>query len=281
MEITPIQEVIPESRIVMFAPHYDDFLLGLGGYALELKARGLLATKQFHILILFSRSNYQAGNGAANYDTSLERIKLATGKRIIEDIECLDELLGVNNYRYELLREKECLIRAKPFAEDEMEFPQGTYVDFDDEDRQILNRMQKLVEVWALKPDTALIFPLAIKEHIDHFITREAGVTTAIKLGCKAAARFYFQEDKPYAGIQTLEEEARVNEFVNANHLKSCVYRSHSDQVIHLTFKHYLSQVEDVYRKGIKKRSEQLKQIYSLKEDCDQIFTLQPLSFNA
>ncbi len=274
MRITPIHEVIPETHIVMFAPHYDDFLFGLGGYVLELKAKGLLATKHFHILILFSRSNYQAGSGAANYDTSLERIKLATGKRIIEDMECLDELLGEHNYGYELLREKECFVRAKPFAEDEMEFPYGTYDNFDEADRQIFARMQHLVGEWAVRADTALVFPLAIKEHIDHFITREAGITMARKLGGQAGARFYFQEDKPYAGIQTLVEEARIKIYVSSNQLKPCVYRSHSEQVIHLAFKHYLSQVEDIYRTGIQQRSEQLRQMYSLAEDCDQIFSL-------
>jgi hypothetical protein len=43
MDIFPIQNVIPEANIVMFAPHYDDFLLGLGGYVLELREQDLLS----------------------------------------------------------------------------------------------------------------------------------------------------------------------------------------------------------------------------------------------
>jgi hypothetical protein len=274
MEFTPIHEVIPESHIVVFAPHYDDFLFGLGNYALELKSKGFLETKHFHILLLFSRSNYQVGSGPANYETSLARIKLATGNRIIEDTECLDELLGAHRYRYELLRENECFVRAKPFANDEMEFPHGTYPDFDDADYQIFNRLQNLVKEWAAQADTALVFPLAIKEHIDHFIIREAGITMAHKLGAQAHAHFYFQEDKPYAGIQTSEEEKRVQEFISVHHLKPRIYQGHSDQVIALAFKHYLSQVEDVYHTGIEQRRAQLQQAYSLAEDCDQLFAL-------
>jgi hypothetical protein len=274
MDVVPIEDVIPESHIVVFAPHYDDFLLGLGSYVLELQARGLLESKQFHILLLFSRSNYQAGSGPANFDTRLERIKLATGNRVVEDMQCLDELLGAHNYRYELLREKECFVRAKPFAESEMEFPHGAYQDFDEEDRQIFARMQKLVETWAIREETALVFPLAIKEHIDHFITREAGITTAFKLGSQARARFYFQEDKPYAGIQTPDEETRVEHFIRSNRLKACLYRGHSERVIELAFKHYVSQVEEVYRKGIQQRSRQLMEQYHLSEDCDQIYKL-------
>ena len=32
--VMPVSEVILETNLVYFSPHYDDFLLGLGGYAL-------------------------------------------------------------------------------------------------------------------------------------------------------------------------------------------------------------------------------------------------------
>ena len=101
------EELIPESNIVIFSPHYDDVLLGLGGYILGLNASGLRSSKTFRVQLIFSRSNYQVGSGAANYDRNLERIKFATGNRLMEDIACLDQLLGEHNYSYELLREKE------------------------------------------------------------------------------------------------------------------------------------------------------------------------------
>lgn len=123
MHITPIQEVIPESNIVVFAPHFDDFLFMLGGYVLELKKKKLLDTKQFHILILFGRSNYLAGTGEGNRDTGIDRIKLATGKSLMEDLSCIDELLGEFNYKYEIVAERECFARSKAQADSEMEFP--------------------------------------------------------------------------------------------------------------------------------------------------------------
>lgn len=274
MVFTPIEQVIPEPRIIVFAPHFDDFLFTLGGYILELKARGFLASKQFHILILFSRSNYQAGDGPANYDTSLNRIKLATGRRLIEDTECLDELLGEHTYRYELFREKECFVRTKPFADSEMEFPHGMFPDFNAEDHQIMARIQRVVETYAGEADTALVFPLAIKEHIDHFITREAGIAIARQMGSRARCRFYFQEDKPYAGIQTPDEEERITAFVQGNRLKERLYPAHAGEVVDLAFKHYLSQVEEVYRTGILARAGQLRCQYALDQDADRIYTL-------
>jgi hypothetical protein len=274
VKILPIEDVIPETNIVVFSPHYDDFLLGIGGYSLELKARNFLKTKNFHILLVFSRSNYQAGSGSGNYDTSLERIKLATGNRILEDMDCLDEILGEHRYHYQLLGERECLLRAKTLAENGLEFPHGTYPDFNEEDWQVFHRLQKEIESWSIFKDTALVFPLAIREHIDHFILREAAITTARKLGSHVRVRFYFQEDKPYAGLQSQAEEARIEQFVRANDLKAVFYPNHADQVIELAFKHYTSQVEPIYRQGIQQRSEQLMRTYQLTEDCDRIFRL-------
>jgi hypothetical protein len=284
MDLLPIEDVIPEPNIVVFSPHYDDVLFGLGGYILELRAQRQLMAKRFHILQLFSRSNYQAGSGPANFDTSLERIKLATGNRLLEDLDCLDELLGAHQYRYELLGERECFLRDKVFADSEMEFPHGDYGDFNAADRAIFARLQDLVRAWAVQADTALVFPLAIKEHIDHFITREAGITVGRQLGRAAPARFYFQEDKPYAGIQTAQEAARLEAFVQSHPLQPRLYRHHPERVVQLAFKHYLSQVggegrwvqrtHSVYRKGVLERSRQLQAIYGLTEACDRLFVL-------
>jgi len=274
MKFIPVDQVIPETQIVMYAPHYDDFLLGLGGYILELRERGLLQTKKVHVLLLFSRSNYQTGSGPANFDTSLDRIKYATGNRLLEELDCLDELIGAHEYRYELLGERECFLRGKSMANSEMEFPHGMYEDFTDADQQIFERMKSLVRTWAMQENTALIFPLAIKEHIDHYITRESGIIVARELDDRAKAKFYFQEDKPYGGIATAEEWERVNEFVRSNDLQPRVYRHHPEEVVRLAFTHYISQVEEVYRKGVMERSRQLQELYKLNYPADRIFCL-------
>lgn len=275
MGITPINDVIKQTNIVVFAPHFDDFLFLLGGYSVEMKRNRLLQTKNFHILLLFSRSNYLAGTGKGNFDTSLDRIKLATGKRLLEDMDCLNELLGNFNYRYELLGENECFARSKPFANSKMEFPHGMYEDFDMQDQQIFDRMQILIRKWANLKDTALIFPLAIKEHIDHFIVREAGIKVARELGNNASACFYFQEDKPYGGIADKQELERVDKFIMDNRLNPIIYINHPEKIIELGFKHYISQVEEVYREGICKRSDDLSNFYGVRFPCDRI-----LAFN-
>lgn len=275
MVVQPIAEIIPETNLVMFPPHYDDFLLGIGGYVLEIREKNLLSSKNFHVVQVFSRSNYQNGS-PGNYDTSLDRIKIATGRRIIEELDCLDELFCQGNYRYELLGERECMLRGKVFADSEMEFPHGMYPDFTKEDWEIFSRLKKIVRGWADHADTALIFPLAIKEHIDHFLVREAGISIAEEMGCGAKAAFYFQEDKPYAGLQTPEERERIETFIRSHPFQRRVYRHHPEEVVELAFKHYTSQVDETYRKGVCDRGEELMIQYQSPDCCDQLYRYTP-----
>jgi hypothetical protein len=243
---------------------------------LELREQGLLSTKTFTLIQVFSRSNYQNNSGSGNFDTSLERIKMATGRRLIEELDCLDELLGPHTYRYEILGERECMLRGKVFADSEMEFPHGMYPDFQPEDWEILERLKRLVQTWAEQANTALVFPLAIKEHIDHFLTREAGIRIAEEVGERAKAAFYFQEDRPYAGLQTSEERERIQSFIGSHALQRRVYRYHPEEIVELAFTHYTSQVDDTYRTGVLERGEELKREYQSKFPCDQIFRYHP-----
>lgn len=271
MTITDVKNIITEKNIVVFAPHFDDVLFTLGGYIWELEKAGLKDTKSYHVNLLFSRSNYQAGTGEGNFDESDERIKFATGNRLIEDMNCNDELIGAFKYHYQLLGERECFTRGKAMADSEMEFPHGMYDDFDKKDDAIFARMKELVSYWAMQEDTALIFPMAIKEHIDHFITREAGIIIAKELGSDAKASFYFHEDKPYGGIATDEELQRMEDFIAVNKLQQILYAYEPEKVIELGFKHYISQVEDVYKEGINDRAKMLKDIHNASVSLDRV----------
>ena len=270
----PIKDIIPEKNIVVFSPHFDDVLFMLGGYINELKKEKILGTKNFHIIIIFSRSNYLAGTGKSNFDNSLDRIKLATGKRLLEDQDCNDELLGRFSYTYELLGEDECFSRGKSFADSEMEFPHGMFEDFDENDIAIFDRMKKRIAEWSRREDTALVFPMAFKEHVDHFITREAAIAVAKETGRRRNAAFYFQEDKPYGGISDTTELGRIQTFIKENTLEARTYTCDPQQVIDLAFKHYISQVEEVYKTGIRERSRVLKDEMKTEKPCDRIYFL-------
>ncbi|HUQ67594.1 MAG TPA: hypothetical protein VM101_15635 [Flavitalea sp.] len=270
----PIKDLIPERNIVIFSPHFDDVLFMLGGYINELKEAQLLETKKFHVVIIFSRSNYLAGTGEGNFDNSLERVKLATGKRLLEDQDCNDELLGQFKYTYELLGENECFTRGKNFADSEMEFPHGMFEDFNGDDIEIFRRMKKRIAEWSIFQDIALVFPMAFKEHIDHFIVREAAIAVAKEIGEDRKAAYYFQEDKPYGGISDTSELTRIKKFIKENALEARTYTCEPEKVIDLAFKHYVSQVEEVYRTGIRERSRVLKDEMRSERYCDRLYFL-------
>lgn len=272
MHLTALKDIVPESNIVIFSPHFDDVLFMLGGYINELKKHSLLDTKRFHIVLIFSRSNYLAGTGAGNFDTSLDRVKMATGMRLLEDQNCNDELLGRFKYTYELMGENECFTRGKSFANSEMEFPHGMFADFDQQDHEIFGRMKQRIGAWATATDTALIFPLAFKEHVDHFIVREAAAAVAKEKAGKRTAAFYFQEDKPYGGIADKQEFQRAHQFIEANNLQGRTYSCDPEKVIELAFKHYVSQVEEVYKTGIRQRAQALQLEMKASQPCDRIY---------
>ena len=159
--VTNITEVVQEKNIIILSPHYDDVVLTFGGYLDALVSKGLIHTKHIRIIHVFSRSNYQARDDKGNSDQSLKRIQYATGIRLMEDLNCLDDLVGHGNYVYELMAEKECMLREKSWKDGEVfEFPQGNKGDFEDEDWQIYERIRKYAHRWLLSGDTAILLPL-------------------------------------------------------------------------------------------------------------------------
>lgn len=273
-----IENVITEKNIICVSPHYDDFLFFLGGYVLEMKQRNLLATKRFTNISVFSRTNYQERDAEGNKDRDLKRIQFATGIRMIEDLQCLDDLLGAHAYIYRVMGEEESLVRGKCFGEGEMEMAYGSYDTLEKYDWEILVRMQACIREIAMEDDTAIILPLAMKGHIDHFIVREAGLRAFLDLGDQVRAAFYFAEDKPYAGLLDEQEMQLTADFIDKYHLEDRGFSHHPEEMLRLAFLHYPSQVDDVYRLGIAARDKQLTEYYGDRGHCDRIFKL-PESF--
>ena len=88
-------------------------------------------------------------------------------------------------------------------------------------------------------------------------------------------ATFYFHEDKPYGGIADDRELARVSAFVTLNGLTARTYTCDPGEVIRLAFAHYVSQVEEVYKTGIRRRAEVLQQEIGVEVGCDRVYVLE------
>ena len=252
-------ELIPEKNIIMLAPHYDDVPLMYAGFLKSLASSGTLDAHQIKIINIFSRSNYQARDEKGNADFSNRRLQHATGIRLMEDINCLDELIGHGNYSYELLSERECVYRGKGFKEGEQfEFPWGDRASFEPEEINIHGRLTKLFCNYLLQSNTAIFVPLGMKEHIDHIIVREAVLDAFVKLGKSVNAQIYIGEDLPYTGLASDENWVKANLFLAQFKWQLLDFPVDANAKASLVEKYYPSQVEDSYREGVMNRARQL-----------------------
>jgi hypothetical protein len=257
-----IADIIKKNNIIILSPHYDDVPLTFGGYLDGLVKAGLILSKNIRIIQIFSRSNYQARDDKGNKDISLQRIQYATGIRLLEDLNCLDELLGHGNYIYELMGEKECAIRQKVWKPGEkFEFPHGNLENFDTEDWKIFENIKRYANDWLMQEDTAILLPLCVKEHIDHVILREAVLSTWKELNHRTKAFLYFGEDQPYTGLADEQDWEKVKKFLSRFKMETMDYLMDENRKMELVWKHYSTQVEESYRTGVINRSIQLKKL--------------------
>ncbi|MEI6100964.1 MAG: hypothetical protein WCP73_03905 [Eubacteriales bacterium] len=242
---------------------------------LELKANGLLQSKTFTNINTFTRTNYLNGDTRGNQDVSLARIQLATGIRLMEDLGCLDYLLSPHAYTYRVMGEEESVVRGKRIADTagEMEMAYGSLDTMEPCDWDVLNRLQASICEIALQCDTAIVLPLGMKGHIDHFVVREAGIRAKEALGKNANAVFYFAEDKPYAGLLNEAERKQTEDFIRQYNLVDLGFKNDPAEIVRIAHLYYTSQVDRLYKEGIACRSEQLRSIYGVSSNCDRIYT--------
>jgi hypothetical protein len=237
-----------------------------------MEKNGLLDTKRFTNISVFSRSNYQERDIEGNRDQSLKRVQYATGIRFIEDLEALDAMLGPHHYIYRVMGENESQVRGKVFneSEGEMEMAFGSLETMDDKDHEVCVRMVECIAELARQEDTALVLPLSMKGHIDHFIVHYAGEQVMNRPGNKAT--FYFAEDKPYAGLMNQEESAIVEAFIDKYGLADRAFQFDPERVLKLAYRHYPSQVDKIYDEGVGARVKQLKALYGMDVSIDRIY---------
>jgi hypothetical protein len=273
--IKKISEVIPEKNILILSPHYDDAPLIFGGYLDALAVNQLISDKNLRIINIFSRSNYQARDEEGNMDVSLKRTQYATGIRLIEDLNCLDELLGHGNYTYEIKAERECMFRQKGWKPGEaFEFPQGNKDNFNEADWEIYAQIKKYASQWIITDDKAILLPLGVKEHVDHVILRDAVVDARSELANDGNATIYFGEDQPYTGLADNEDWEKAETFLNRLSIEQIDYGINEERKANLVLEYYPTQVEESYREGILNRSAQLKHKYGTNTGVERIYRI-------
>jgi len=274
--IIPIEKVVPEKKIIILSPHYDDIPLTFGGYLGALIKHQLIRKKEIRIIQIFTFSNYLLRDEKGNKDISPERIRHVTGIRLSEDIQCLDEMLGHSNYRYEIMREKECLLRQKELVpaeeNEEFEFLAGNKNNFNSFDWEVYERLKKSARRWLLSEDTALLLVMAIREHIDHVIVRDAVMDTCKEMGGEAKATVYLGEDQPYAGLAGEEDWKKANDFLAGWQVTPIDYGIELDRKVGMVMRNYVSQAEESYRDGMIRRSEKLQKAENNESGIERMY---------
>jgi len=250
-------DAIGHRELIFLSPHYDD--VPLIWYGLLQQVRSAKPHAAVRIINVFSRSVYQARDDSGNRQVTMKRLQFATGVRLLEDLCCLDEILGRGGYRYELLGEDECLTRSKPLKEGEaMEFPAGTPEDFNADDHAILERLTEHCR-GLLVSEVVVFAPLGIKNHIDHVLVREALLAALRTPGLMLNAHIVLGEDLPYMGLATAAERRETD--VILARLPHAVVDIPVDAAAkcEIAFRHYVSQVEESYRTGVVNRARELQ----------------------
>ncbi len=274
--ITPINKVVPEKNIIILSPHYDDVPLIFGGYLDSLVASQLINGKRIRIISVFSYSNYITGDDEGNKDVSLKRVQYVTGIRLVEDLKCLDDLIGHGNYTYEIEGENECLLRQKEAKFDgPIEFLSGDKDSFEEADWQVYERIKRDAHEWLISEDTAILLPLGVKEHIDHIVLREAVMDAKKELGHRTIAVIYFGEDQPYTGLADQKDWDKAKAFLNELAIRQINYCIDEKRKADLAMKYYVSQAEECYKEGVLNRADQLKQKYRVDNGVERIFRLE------
>ena len=241
---------------VILSPHYDDFVLSLGGLALE------LAKKKCRIedWIIFSNSNHIARDYKGNKDISKERIKTVSDTRLKEELHVAKE---IGNIKIKLCKLNEALIRGHW-----KEHPQGFPYGFDEgKDGSEMDKIRKMLKS-LLSKDVQIFVPLAIQEHIDHFIVRQAIQDLLDDKNRKC--QIFFYEDLPYAAYATENEWKSINNFIMTNNLFPIIISIDLSLKLKL-LNFYKSQTYEHYYEDVRKHANEIK---NKRMPCERIYLL-------
>ena len=245
-----------EMKKIILSPHYDDFPLSLGGLALELAKKKCVIEDW----IIFSNSNHIARDYEGNKDISKERIKTVSNIRFKEELRAAEE---IGNVKIKLCKLNEALIRGHW-----KEHPQGFPYGFDEKkDRLVIGKIRKMIKS-LLSKDVQVFVPLAIQEHIDHFIVRQAVQDLLDYKNRKC--QIFFYEDLPYAAHATEREWRDITNFIMTNNLFPITIPIDLNLKLKL-LDFYKSQTYWHYYEDVRKHANKIK---SKRTPCERIYLL-------
>ena len=233
------QGLFLKSKIkVILAPHYDDFILSLGGLADIWQVNDV----EVENIIVFSLTNYL--NNRINYFNDLsENIPKISALKHQEELKALSGLGKINVRKFDFPdASARCLKKLvggnKP-------------LDFSQKDREIINNLAEKISLDLNRP-IQLFIPLAIRYHQDHLLIRQAFLS-ALSQSKNRVAEIFFYEDLPYADTNR-KEWRPIKDFIRKNELIPITYPINLKKKLAL-IEFYPSQIDKTFYTGLIRRA--------------------------
>ncbi|CCN80484.1 putative LmbE-like protein [Vibrio nigripulchritudo SFn27] len=181
-----------EYRII--SPHHDDALLVFSGYISSLNLTN--ESDERIVDVMFGASNYSTNHLDVLTD---KRVLTITKARYAEDYDALTDLFtGWDKFRFRSYGYYDAPLRKYVGDVTAGGGPAGTFRNFRQIEIDTFNMMVHNFTSILQRENCTLLVPIANGIHIDHFMTKEAVITAAYKLGKQAKCKIKFGQDQPY-----------------------------------------------------------------------------------
>ena len=226
-------------RKVVLAPHYDDFILSLGGLA-DSWQKNKVGVED---VIIFSQTDFVSSDWLKNHQNLSKNITEISALRYQEELKVAEKLGQVEITKLGFLDAwlrnfKKIISGVDP-------------LEFNDRDKEIISQLSEPINFW-LGQKIQLFVPLAIRFHQDHYLVREA-LMMALKTFEKPMAEIFFYEDLPYADTGNREWRP-ITSFIKKNKLIPLTYPINLKNKLAL-IDYYPSQINKAFYNGVINRS--------------------------
>lgn len=224
----------PAKRKIILAPHYDDFILSLGGLAGIWKINNAEAEEA----VVFSQTNF-INDKTGSFDNSVENIAKISAIRYQEELKAVANLGKIKISSLGFLDASARGLKEVVGG--------ANSLNFNEPDREILNNLAKKISSYLSQP-LQLFVPLAIRFHQDHLLVKKAFLL-ALKQSKKPVAEIFFYEDLPYANANK-KDWRPINDFIKTNKLITLTYPINLGQKLALV-EFYPSQIDQTLYTGL------------------------------
>ncbi|MGF1750061.1 hypothetical protein [Vibrio cionasavignyae] len=234
------------------SPHHDDALLVFSGFISSMNLEN--DSDERVVSVMFGASNY-----STNHHDVLtnKRVLKITQSRYAEDYDALTDLFtSWDKFRFRSYGYYDAPLRMYSGDITAGGGPGGTFRNFRQQEIDTFSMMVDNFTSILVRDNCTALVPIANGTHIDHFITKEALITAAYRLGDQAKCKIMFGQDQPYTNanldVANVEIDA-LKARLPANAIEEVTYNIPTEPGTNETIKlnkfkkYYFTQYDDGY----------------------------------